>query len=180
MTLSAAAHSRGTDVAISALRELHIGCRGEGRKTSDVLKLENLVLAAPDLDEDVFVQRFVAEDLLSVARRTTIYASYRDQALELADFVFGSKKRVGALAPRDFSPKVRGALARLPQLQFIECKATRFSSFNHDYIFADPAALSDLILVLRDRRAPGAENGRPLSQPVEGVWELTNDYPARR
>jgi esterase/lipase superfamily enzyme len=171
------AHSRGADVAITALRELHIGYRSQGLNTRDVLKLENLVLAAPDLDEDVFVQRFIAEDLLSAANRTTIYASGRDQALEVADVIFGSKKRVGSLVPRDLSPKVRQALTRLPQLQFIECKAPRFSSYNHDYIFSDPAALSDLILVVRDRRPPGAQNGRPLLQPVEGVWELTNDYP---
>jgi esterase/lipase superfamily enzyme len=174
------AHSRGADVAITALRELHIGYRAQGLKTADVLKLENLVLAAPDLDEDVFVQRFIAEDLLSAARRTTIYASGRDQALEVADVVFGSKKRVGSIAPRDLSPKVRQALTRLPQLQFIECKAPRFSSYNHDYVFSDPAALSDLILVVRDRRPPGAQYGRPLTQPVEGVWELTNDYPSNK
>jgi esterase/lipase superfamily enzyme len=173
------AHSRGTDVAITALRELHIACQAAGRKTADVYKIENLVLAAPDLDKEVFVQRFVAEDLLSASRRTTIYASRRDYALELADLVFGGRKRVGALAPRDFSPQVRQVLAKLPQLQFIECKPTRFWSINHDYIFADPAALSDLILVLRDRRPPGAENGRPLSQPVEGIWELTTNYPGR-
>lgn len=169
------AHSRGTDVAISALRELHVACQAQGKSTQEELKLENLVLAAPDLDEDVFVQRFVAENLLRAAKRTTIYASRRDKAIELADVVFASGKRIGALGPRDFQPQVRHALARLPNLQFIECDVTRFST-SHDYTFAHPAALSDLILVLRERRDPGAENGRPLRQTTEGIWELTNDY----
>jgi esterase/lipase superfamily enzyme len=170
------AHSRGTDVAISALRELHIGYQAQGQLTRQALKLENLILAAPDLDEDVFVQRFVAEGLLGAAGRTTIYASRHDRALEAADMIFGSRKRLGALGPRDFSPRVRKALARLPQLQFIECRTTGYA-LNHDYVFANPGALSDLILVLRDRRAPGAENGRPLGQPIEGVWELSASYP---
>ena len=171
------AHSRGTDVAITALRELHIACKAAGKNTQAELKLENLVLAAPDLDEDVFMQRFVAENLLKAAHRTTIYTSTSDKALGLADLIFASKRRIGILGPRDFSPEARQALAKLPNLQFVDCKVSRFST-SHDYVFANPAALSDLILVLRDRRSPGIENGRPLLQPVEGVWELHDDYPA--
>jgi len=169
------AHSRGCDVAISAIRELHVASQAQGRSSQEDLKLENLVLAAPDLDEDVFVQRFVAENLLKAAKRTTIYASRRDQVIELADVVFASGKRLGQLGPRDFQPHVRHALARLPNLQFVECDVTRFST-THDYTFAHPAALSDLILVLRERRDPGIANGRPLKQTTEGIWELTNDY----
>jgi esterase/lipase superfamily enzyme len=169
------AHSRGCDVVVTALRELHIACHAKGQHTADELKLENLVLAAPDLDQDVFMQRFVAENLIRAARRTTVYTSTTDQALEMADLVFGGRRRLGALGPRDFSPQTRHALAQLANLQFIDCKVTHATT-THDYVFSHPAALSDLILVLRDRRAPGAANGRPLIQPVEGVWELTNDY----
>ncbi len=172
------AHSRGTDVAISALRELHIAYQAQGKETREELKLENLVLAAPDLDEDVFLQRFVAENLLRAARRTTVYTRTNDVALELADVAFASRRRVGMLGPRDFSPHARAVLAKLPNLQFVDCQVTHFST-SHDYVFAHPAALSDLILVLRDGRDPGAANGRPLIQPVEGVWELHNDYPAK-
>jgi esterase/lipase superfamily enzyme len=172
------AHSRGADVTISALRELHVACRARGGVTQHELKLENLVLAAPDLDEDVFLQRFVAEDVLSAVRRTTIYASPRDKVMELADLVFASRGRLGTLTPRDFSPRAREALARLPNLQFVECKVTHFSN-SHDYIFTHPAALSDLILVLRSRSDPGVENGRPLLQTAEGIWELSDNYPGR-
>jgi esterase/lipase superfamily enzyme len=169
------AHSRGTDVIISALRELHIAYQAQGRSTQEALKLENLVLAAPDLDEEVFLQRFVAEKMLRAANRTTIYASEDDKAIEFADMVFASRKRLGMLGPRDFGPRARRALARLPNLQFIDCKVSHFSS-SHDYVFAHPAALSDLILVLRDRKPPGPEHGRPLTQSVAGVWELSNEY----
>jgi esterase/lipase superfamily enzyme len=169
------AHSRGTDVLISALRELHISMRAQNLSTQETFKIENLILAAPDLDEDVFIQRFVAENLLTAARRTTIYASQNDRAIRFSDLVFASKKRLGQLGPRDFHPKVREALAALPNLQFIECNVTGYSS-SHSYVFGHPAALSDLILVLRDRRPPGAEYGRPLDQSAKGVWQLTNDY----
>src|SRR5262245_33805216 len=171
------AHSRGSDVTITALRELNIEYQAKGESTAAGLKLENLVLAAPDLDEDVFMQRFTAENLLEAAKRTTIYASRNDKAIGLADLAFASRRRVGSLGPRDFSPNMRQIMAKLPNLQFIECNVKSSSILaSHDYVFNHPAALSDLILLLRDRRPPGAEFGRPLRQPTEGIWELTNDY----
>lgn len=173
------AHSRGTDIAISALRELNLSCRAAGVSTQQRLKLENLILAAPDVDEEVFMQRFVGEHLLRVAKRTTIYASEHDRAIELSDLVFASRRRLGVLASKDFSPKMKQALAKLPNVQFIECKLSGLST-THNYVFTHPAALSDMILVLRDRRDPGAANGRPLRQPAEGVWELTDDYFVRK
>ena len=169
------AHSRGADVTISALRELHLSFLAQGKSTQKELKLENLVLAAPDIDEDVFKQRFVAENLLNAARRTTIYVSNSDRAIETADLIFHSRQRLGSLGIKDFSPKMRKALTKSPNVQFIECKLTTWA-INHDYVFSHPAALSDLILVLRDSRPPGAQYGRPLHQPAEGIWELREDY----
>ena len=171
-------HSRGCDVTITALRELHLIFAAQGKSTQQELKLENLVLAAPDVDEEIFMQRFVGENLLQTARRTTIYASQHDKAIELADIVFASRRRLGTLGVSDFNAKMKHGLAKLPNVQFIECKVTGIM-LTHSYVFTHPAALSDLILVLRDRRPPGAENGRPLRQPAEGIWELTDDYLAR-
>ena len=197
------AHSRGTDVAISALRELNLQIRAQGRSTQVELKLENLVLAAPDVDEEVFLQRCVGENLLQAARRTTIYVSEHDKMIEAADWLFASGLRLGALAVKDVSKLIKDGnlnvanrnmlsplalkgvsikmghrLAKLPNVQFIECKVSG-RSLTHSYVFTHPAALSDLILVLRDRRDPGAKHGRPLRQPAEGIWELTDDYLAQ-
>jgi esterase/lipase superfamily enzyme len=171
------AHSRGCEVAMSALRELHLSIAAQGKSTQQELRLENLVLAAPDVDEQIFLERFVGENLLQHARRTTIYTSSGDRAIELSDLIFASRNRLGSLAVKDFSPKVKHTLAKLPNVQFIECKLTGMW-IGHGYVFTNPAALSDLILVLRDRCPPGAENGRPL-RPVDGIWELTDDYLAR-
>jgi esterase/lipase superfamily enzyme len=168
------AHSRGCDVAMSALRELNLEITAQRKSTQRELKLENLVLAAPDVDEEVFLQRFVAENLLQAARRTTIYVSPSDKAIELSGAVFASR-RMGALGVKDLSPKIKESLARMPNVQFIECNVSGLAD-THNYVFTHPAALSDLILVLRDRRDPGAAHGRPLRQPSEGVWELNDDY----
>jgi len=172
------AHSRGCDVAMSALRELNLEIAAQRKSTQRELKLENLVLAAPDLDEEVFLQRFVAENLLQAARRTTIYISPGDKTIELSGALFASR-RLGALGVKDFSPQIKESLAKMPNVQFIECNVSGLAE-SHNYVFTHPAALSDLILVLRERRDPGAANGRPLRQPAEGVWELGDDYLAKR
>jgi esterase/lipase superfamily enzyme len=164
------AHSRGCDVAMSALRELNLENSARGTPTQQMLKLENLVLAAPDLDEDVFLQRYVGEGVLQCARRTTVYVSPTDKAIELSGAVFASR-RLGALDGKELGPR----LTQIPSVHFIECKVGGLAH-THSYAFTDPAALSDLILVLRDGRDPGVVNGRPLRQRASGVWELNDDY----
>lgn len=192
-------HSRGTDVAVTTLRELHAECRGMlrtgalqsllaekragltagpatpgGLSTRDVLKIETLVLAAPDLDLDVFAQRFFGENLLEAANRTVVYFSEGDQAIDLADWLFRSRRRVGAMRLDDFTPETRAIVPLLGHLELINCRVTGYTT--HSYVMQHPAALSDLILLLRNARSPGAESGRPLSSPFPGVWELDNSY----
>ena len=57
------AHSRGTDVILTALRELVIEASASGNNPRKALKVENLVLIALDLDVEVTSQRTVAEAL---------------------------------------------------------------------------------------------------------------------
>jgi esterase/lipase superfamily enzyme len=71
--ISIVAHSRGTDVTLSALRELTIRERAAGRDPLHTLHLNNVVLAAPDLDLGVTAQRVAAERVVASARRWTIY-----------------------------------------------------------------------------------------------------------
>jgi esterase/lipase superfamily enzyme len=171
------AHSRGTDVAVTALRELHIEYRSKGLSTQQELKLENLVLAAPDLDADIFEQRFGLEDVHMAANRTTVYLSNTDLALSFSRWLFGGGRRVGNLTAKEITPEARKNLMALGRFDVIQCNVTGYST-THDYAFAHPAVVSDIFLLLRDGKAPGAANGRPLAMPAEGVWEITNDYPA--
>ena len=57
------AHSRGTDVAVAALRELTIEMRAAGLDPQQELKLHNVILAAPDIDLQVAVQRVSGDHL---------------------------------------------------------------------------------------------------------------------
>lgn len=170
------AHSRGTDVATSALRELTLELGGwqEARRA---LKLSILVLAAADLDFEVVNQRLVAEEFLLVPDRTVFYVHKEDEALGLADWMFASNARMGQLGPDAVKPEGKIVLHQAKRLEIVDARISTPEMFSHSYFYAHPAACSDLILVLRDGRAAGAENGRPLKRDPSGFWILDNQYP---
>lgn len=189
------AHSRGTDVAATAIRELHAELessrgatasaqialgrafdaeRDTGRLPSDVLKLRSLILVAPDLDLDVFTQRFVAERSAAAAKTVTIYSSAKDRAIGIADIFFGSDVRLGQSTFADFDPRVQTLVGALPNVDLIECRVKTRDS--HLYLFEHPAALSDMVRLVREQRPAGAEHGRPLEPVAPGFWALGEDY----
>jgi esterase/lipase superfamily enzyme len=170
------AHSRGTDVLMTALRELNLEYRAAGKQTRSELKLGNLILAAADLDFEVTSQRIMAELLPLIPERMTVYVSQTDRAIGIADLLLGSKRRIGQLRWTDLSPEQRKALEAMSQMQVIDVLA-RTDFVGHSYFHASPAVSSDVILLLRDNRSPGAENGRPLIKRQEGFWEIDETYP---
>jgi esterase/lipase superfamily enzyme len=170
------AHSRGCDVAMSALRELHIESRAAGLDTRSSLKLGTVVLAAADLDIDVVGMRIVADGLHHVPEFLTVYLSEDDRAIGIASWLFSSVRRLGQARKWDFTPQQRERMDRFPEIHFVDVEITT-DWLGHGYFISNPAVLSDLILVLRDRRLPGAEHGRPL-RPIGGqFWGLDRKYP---
>jgi len=170
------AHSRGTDVLMTALRELNLEYRAAGKQTRSELKLGNLILAAADLDFEVTSQRITAELLPLVPERMTVYVSATDRAVGIADWLFGSKRRIGQLRWSDLNPEQRKALGAVSQMQVIDVLA-RTGFLGHSYFHESPAVSSDVILLLRDNRSPGAENGRPLIKHNDSFWEIDDTYP---
>jgi esterase/lipase superfamily enzyme len=171
------AHSRGTDVTVTAIRELHLEISGSGRVTRDVMKLGTVVLAAADLDVDVVMQRCVSARLGKVPERSLIYISAADKALGLSRLLFGGT-RLGKLQPEIFTKEEIEALRKSP-LAVVDAHVTQPGAYGHNYFYANPAVSSDLILVLRYGRAPGAEHGRPLEIEESGFWEIDDKYPGR-
>jgi esterase/lipase superfamily enzyme len=173
------AHSRGTDVLMTALRELNLEYRAAGKQTRSELKLGNLILAAADLDFEVTSQRITAELLPLIPERMTVYVSATDRAIGAADLLFGSKRRIGQLRWTDLTPEQQKALGAVSQMQVVDVRA-RTSFLGHSYFHQSPAVSSDVILLLRDNRSPGAENGRPLTKRQDNFWEIDGAYPQGR
>ncbi len=89
--ISVLAHSMGNWVTIEALRQMAIRNHGLPAKITSVM------LAAPDVDFDVF-QRQIAQ-IGSASARFTIFVSRDDQALAASRRVWGDKPRLGAIDP---------------------------------------------------------------------------------
>jgi esterase/lipase superfamily enzyme len=170
------AHSRGTDVTVTAVRELHLEISGSGRSTRDVMKLGTVVLAAADLDVDVVIQRAATARLGKVPERSVIYISSTDKALGFSRWLFGGV-RLGKLKPDIFTKEELAALRTSPYLAIVDARVTKPGSFGHNYFYSNPSVSSDVILVLRYGKAPGAENGRPLGIENNGFWVIDDRYP---
>ena len=204
------AHSRGTDVLTSALRELHIEQRGAvagakaalaaigGRaaaakedattlpaavtaavpNTMAAFKFGTLILAAPDIDMEVFTQRLVSDRIGQAVERIVIYVRAKDKAIGTANWLFGGSMRAGALTSDFFTPQEVDFIRQATKLQIVDVKVKDAGPFGHSYFYANPAVSADVVLVLRDRAQPGA-NTRPLGVGKNGFWFIDDTYFAR-
>lgn len=170
------AHSRGTDVYLTALREIFLqdGRRLKGDCFAE--RLGTVVLAAPDIDFDVLALRVVTEGLFMVPERMTIYVSEGDRAIGLSNWLFTSLKRLGRLSSADLSPEALERLSSYDRIEVVDARVYGYGSFGHDYFYSHPAVSSDLIRLLREGKAAGSADARPLRRDQNSFWILENDY----
>jgi esterase/lipase superfamily enzyme len=169
------AHSRGTDVLTSALRELYIETQASGKDFRTVYRIKNVVLAAADLDLEVVTQRVAAEYVGLGTERSTIYVSNVDKAIGFSAFLFTSLSRIGQLRPEDLTDEERQHLERVARTQLIDARVPT-GLIGHAYFYRHPAVSSDLVLLLRYQLEPGSP-GRPLHKRGANFWQITKDYP---
>ena len=179
-------HSRGTDVVVSAVRELSIEARAKGLSPRKVYKLNNLMLAAPDLDAQVAAQRLIGDHVAWSADRVTIYTSPADRAIGWSRKLFASPKgRIGNLDPSSMTEQTKlvldGGNANIAFINF-DASADKSDSgadrFGHSYFRNAPTVSSDVILMLRDNLDPG-DPGRPLEDLGHKFWRVPPGYPKK-
>ncbi|MCM8529624.1 MAG: alpha/beta hydrolase, partial [Lentisphaeraceae bacterium] len=169
------AHSRGTDVTTTALRELQLELKKEGKSLKD-MKLNNLILAAADIDLEVFSQRVIAEGIHLAPKRTTIYLGAGDRALNFSQRMNISRRRLGLMKPKHLKPEGRALIKSWDSVHLVHIPQT-LGFIAHSYFIDDPAVSSDLILLIRDDLDPGVMSGRPLTLDESGMWILKRGYP---
>lgn len=170
------AHSRGTDIVSEALRELSLQLACEGRDVKSRLKLGQVVMAAPDIDSQVFLQRFIAERVDEIADGFTFYVSTKDRALALSRWLHGGAKRLGLIKEIKTTPEIERLLGHFGNLSIIVADV-KTVFLGHEFLYTNAAVLSDLILVIKDGRPPGEEHGRPLSKIGPNMWKIVQSYP---
>lgn len=168
------AHSRGTDITTTALRELVIETRAASKNPRTELKIENLMLAAPDLDFGVVRQRLIAEKFGPAFGQITVYINQEDNALSFAQYLM-SGLRFGVLADHDLSDNDKKILDRITNVHFINVEGIKPAA-GHSYYRQHPGVLSDIIITINDQLKPG-ESGRPLEHKEINFWTLPKNYP---
>ncbi len=168
------AHSRGTDIITTALRELIIEFRAAGKNPRDVLKIENLILAAPDLDFGIVRQRLIAEKIGLAFGQITVYMNQDDGALGLAQWLMAGL-RFGKLSQEDLSDSDKLIFQQVKNVNYVNIEGVS-GNFGHSYYNSHPGALSDIAILVRENLKPGDE-GRPLVHQKINFWTLPEDYP---
>ena len=172
------AHSRGNDVATTALRERIIEARGAGLHPKTALKTGTFIMAAPDLDLDIVRQRLASERFSEAFEQINLYINPEDRALRLSAILTDST-RLGAITDADFLPGEQETLEKEALVHFIRVEDVS-GRFGHAYFRDNPAVLSDIVLALRTRAFPGGTL-RPLQrEPGARAWVLYPNYPLDR
>lgn len=163
------AHSLGTSLATTGLRELLIAERGAGRDPRRTLKIETLILAAPDISYDVVSQRLMAERFALGFGQITAYLNRADGALALAQRLMRGD-RFGRLRPGRLTEEERAVLARAGNVHFVAVEGLG-SGLGHSYHRTDPRVLSDIAVTIRSGAGPGAP-ARGLVREEGNFWTI--------
>jgi esterase/lipase superfamily enzyme len=123
------AHSMGNRALLSALQLLG---------TSPAPQFDQVVLAAPDVASSLFTQ--LIPTVQKHARRITLYASSKDQAL-LASARVNHYRRAG---------DSRGTLTIIPPVETIDASTVDTGFLGHSYFGDNNSVLSDLYYLLKD------------------------------
>lgn len=173
-------HSRGTDVVMTALRELVLQSRAAGRDPRQFFKIENVLLIAPDLDFEVVMQRLVAEALGPAFGRITVYVNAEDDAISAANLLFSSRLRLGALQRSVLSERQQQLLGEVANLDIITYRGGVGGKFGHGYFRDNPAVSSDVLGTLRYGWLPGEGTRRDLERIGDSnFWVIDDDYLTR-
>ena len=113
--VSILAHSMGNWLALEALRQMAIR---NGRLPS---KFENVMLASPDVDVDVFRQQIV--DMGKRHPKFTLFVSRDDRALAVSRRVWGDVARLGAIDPEQPPFKKELADSQITVIDLTKVKA---------------------------------------------------------
>lgn len=163
------AHSRGTDVATSALREMVIAARAAGHDPRRVLKIDNLILAAPDLDFSIVRQRLIAEHFGPAFGRISVYMNPSDSTLGLAQALM-SGTRFGRLSYDDLPENEREIFRNITNVDFIDVSGVA-NRASHDYFRNNPRVMADIVMVLTASEPPGSAR-RDLVHQQGNFWRI--------
>lgn len=161
-------YSAGTRVVGKALWQLALQYAAKPDSELDKLRLGNVILVGSDIDQHIFARQ-IADGLLRVADRVTVYLSANDKALSFSSWLF-SRDRLGE-AWKKSTPKRETIefLRKSKKLTLINVTGAEGSTTGngHAYFRQSPWVSSDILISLFYDLAPEARG-----------LVYDNDYPA--
>lgn len=150
------AHSMGSDVLTHAVASMLI------EKPNLRNKIKALILAAPDIDADVF-KRDIAPVLAASGRSVTLYASSKDLALAV------SRKVNGGTRAGDSD---EGVIV-VPGIETVDASHVDTSLLGHSYYGDASSVISDMFYLIRNGQSADQRFGlRPIDAQVGRYWEF--------
>lgn len=130
------AHSIGTRPLLEALRT-------EKGKLAQKFKIGEVILAAPDIDADVFAD--IAKTIQGASHGVTLYASANDKALKASKAIAGGSPRAGDVPAA--GPLV---VPGIDTIDITQAGPDSFLGFNHSTYAERNHVLSDMWLLLKE------------------------------
>jgi len=128
------AHSMGTWLAMESLRQMGIRDGHVNRK------IENVILASPDIDIQVFAKQYM--EMGDRKPKFTIFVSQDDRALAASSFITGNVSRLGAIDPTQEPYRSRLETAGITAIDLTKVKTS--DSLHHGK-FAESPQIVQLI-----------------------------------
>lgn len=142
--VSVVVHSMGNEAFIRAYSELAGECSpaagsgAAGMTAPELKKVRNIVLAAPDMDREIFLDQYAAR-MTSLGARVTLYASRSDVALMASASVQGGEyERLGK------------NVVCIPGLMVADATDVKTDVLGHSWISDSRAVLTDLRCALTE------------------------------
>ena len=168
-------YSAGTRVVAQALDQLALMYAGPDRNDSAKnLRIGHVILTGSDIDTHLFGS-YLMDGVLDIADDITVYASAKDKALGISQWVFG-RERLGQIVSVDLSEDAANYLWQNSKLVIVNATDTQGADTGngHAYFRQSPSTSSDILATLMFDLKPkerGLEQtgGRP-------IWTFSADY----
>ena len=149
------AHSMGNRALARALEQA-----SRGNKRGSTVKLNQIFLAAPDIDAGVFRQ--LSSDIIASGERTTLYASSNDLPLAMSQ-QFHAYPRAGEGGSN---------IIAIPGMDTIDASNVPSGFFGHSYYAGTRTVLSDMYELVKHGEPPPRFGLKEINKGMERYWVL--------
>jgi esterase/lipase superfamily enzyme len=158
-SISILAHSMGNYIVVESLRQMAIRDRGLSPKIQDVM------LASPDIDVDVFRRQIAEIDAGPRPAQFTLFIARDDRALGLSSFLARDSTRLGSLDP---NKEPYRSILEQGRVQVIDLTGTASNDFTNHGRFAS----GEVVGAIGERLA----EGQSLSEAKGGLIESLGTF----